>query len=171
MELAINSTHRSFCVNISFPEDDLFNERISFWVVLQSNDFGVSLRHGRDRVAVNIIDNDGKRNTLPWLQITCTLEKNYVYYSSIAVLGLEFENYTVNEDSTVRVCVRVMNGTLRRTITLQLSTASPLNSETPGIIASVMLSCKYYNILFLFQLPLMWTITAYLVVLRPEGCT
>ena len=72
-----------------------------------------------------------------------------------AVIGLEFENYTVNEENAtneenaVSVCARVMNGTLNRIITLRLTTSSPgLDSETPGIIASAMLSCKYYNLLF-----------------------
>ena len=50
------------------------------------------------------------------------------------MIGLEFETYTVNEENAVNICARVINGTLSSAITLQLSTASPLNSETPGII-------------------------------------
>ena len=51
-----------------------------------------------------------------------------------AMLGLEFDNYTVTEGNSVQVCARVMNGLLSSTITLQLNTASPLNSDSPGIV-------------------------------------
>ena len=47
------------------------------------------------------------------------------------MVGLEFDNYTVIEESSVQVCARV-NGPIRVAVILQLSTASSLNSETPG---------------------------------------
>ena len=51
-----------------------------------------------------------------------------------AMLGLEFDNYTVNEENSVQVCAQVMSGVLSSTITLQLDTASPHNSNSPGIV-------------------------------------
>ena len=66
------------------------------------------------------------------------------------ILDLEFENYTVTEENSVRVCAQLMNGhLLNSTITLQLRTMSPLHSDSPGSYGVlVILFCKYYSLLF-----------------------
>ena len=61
-----------------------------------------------------------------------TVTPSFLTAAEPVTLGLEFDNYTVNEGDSVRVCVHVLNGPLDTVTVLQLKTAA-LNSGNPGI--------------------------------------
>ena len=58
-ELTVNSTRGRSCVNITLVDDELYDNIISFRVVLASNDSAVTLTRDRSRVSVNIHESDG----------------------------------------------------------------------------------------------------------------
>lgn len=61
-----------------------------------------------------------------------TVTPSFFTAAEPVTLGLEFDNYTVNEGDSVRVCVHVLNGPLDTVTVLQLRTAA-LTSGNPGI--------------------------------------
>ena len=91
-----NSTSR-VCVDIPIEDDDISEDPEDFPVVLTSDDPDVTSM--MPRVNVTIVDND---------EVT---------------IGFEMEQYSVREDQgTVKVCARIMDGSLAREIAISLST-------------------------------------------------